>query len=48
MRAMIHGTLPAVVGFLIPVFSLVSAGVCERERGIYGGGRTCVTIARRV
>ena len=36
MKAMIHGTHPAV-GLLIPVFSLVSAGVRERERSICGG-----------
>ena len=47
MDAMIHGTHPAV-GFFIPVFSLVSAGVSERERGICGGERTCVAIAGRV
>ena len=47
MKVMIHGTLPAM-GFFILVFSLGSAGVRERERGICGGGRTCVAIAGRV
>lgn len=47
MKAMIYGTHPAV-GFLIPVFSLVSAGVHEMERGICGGEKTGVAISGRV
>ena len=47
MKVMIHGTLLAM-GFFILVFSLGSAGVHERERGICGGEMTCVAIAGRV
>jgi len=47
MKAMICGTHPAV-GFFIPVFSLVRAGVRERERGICRGDKTGVAIAGRV